>query len=106
MQLGKVDVKPPLKHWEEILEQWVSLNEELFKHAKGKFAAYSYRERTNISVMAGAAVRAGWIALEECWSEKEGSTLGVKNVELIFGCGGIFTTRELKPSSPPMGFQN
>jgi hypothetical protein len=70
MQLGTVDVKPPLNHWEEILEQWVCLNEEIFKRAKGKFAAYSYRERPNIGVMAGAAVRAGWIALEDCWSEK------------------------------------
>ena len=50
------------------------MNEEIYKHAKNKdnFAAYSYRERPNISVMAAAAVRAKWIPLEECWSEKEG----------------------------------
>jgi hypothetical protein len=78
MKLGEVDVKSPLKHWEEILEQWVRLNREIFEHAKGKFAAYSYRERPNVGVMAGAAVRAGWVALEECWSEKEGAS-GVRN---------------------------
>jgi hypothetical protein len=78
MKLGEVDVKSPLKHWEEILEQWVRLNREIFEHAKGKFAAYSYRERPNVGVMAGAAVRAGWVALEECWSEKEGA-LSVRN---------------------------
>jgi hypothetical protein len=78
MKMGEINVKPPLKHWEDILEQWISLNREIFEHAKGKFAAYSYRERPNVGVMSAAAVRAGWIALEECWSEKDGAS-GVRN---------------------------
>ena len=57
MKLGEVDVKPPLKHWEEILEQWVRLNREIFEHAKGKFAAYSYRERPNVGVIPDSAVK-------------------------------------------------
>jgi hypothetical protein len=79
MKLDRIDVKPPLQSWKEILEQWVYLNEEIFKCANGNFAAYSYRERPNIGVIAGAAVKAGWVALEECWSEKE-EILGVKNI--------------------------
>jgi hypothetical protein len=50
----------------------VYLNKEIFRCSKGRFAAYSYRERPNIGVLAGAAVKAGWVALEECWSQKEG----------------------------------
>ncbi|HUK42342.1 MAG TPA: hypothetical protein VLX11_14905, partial [Candidatus Acidoferrales bacterium] len=73
----RIEVKPPALHWEGILQQWIFLNKEIFNSTDGEVAAYSYREGPNIGVMAGAAVKAGWVALEQCWSEK-------KNAEQIF----------------------
>ena len=69
--LERFEVGPPLLHWEGILRQWTFMNKEIFNSSNSKIAPYSFRERPNISVMAGAAIKAGWVALEECWSEKK-----------------------------------
>ncbi len=70
MKLDRIEVSAPLLHWEGILQRWICLNKEIYHATKGEFAPYSCRERPNIGVMACAAVKAGWAALEECWSEK------------------------------------
>ena len=78
MNLDKIVVKPPLRHWQEILEEWVFMNKKITRITNGKFAPYSYKERTNLGVLASAAVKTGWAALEECRtekSEKEDETL-------------------------------
>lgn len=77
MNLERNEAKRPFLYWKAILKEWITLNKQIFNCAKGEFAAYSYGERPNIGVMAGAAVKAGWVALEECWSEKTG-ILGAK----------------------------
>jgi hypothetical protein len=70
MNTERIKVKAPLKHWQEILEEWVFINKKVFRVTNGDFSPYSYRERTNIGVLAGTAVKTGWSALEECSSEK------------------------------------
>ena len=70
MTLERIEVSAPFLHWRRILREWVRLNKRIYKATKGEFAPYSYRERPNIGVMACAAIKAGWAALEECCSEK------------------------------------
>lgn len=70
MNLERIVVKTPLRHWQEILEEWVFMNKKITRITKGKFAPYSYKERTNLGVLASAAVKTGWAALEECRAEK------------------------------------
>lgn len=65
-----VETKNPLKYWHELLEQWVFLVERIYRITKKKQAVYSFKERTNVGLFAAAAMANGWIALEECRSEK------------------------------------
>ncbi len=70
MALEAVLTHRSMSHWDATLREWVQLNEEIYRMANKEFAPYSYRERPNVSALAGAAVRAGWLALEECWLSK------------------------------------
>jgi hypothetical protein len=72
-----LEVHPSVRHWEEILRQWITLNVEVYTRTNHVLAPYSYRERPNVSALAVAAVRAGWIALEECWLRKK-DTIGAE----------------------------
>jgi len=63
-------VKEPLEYWQEILEEWIFINKRTYRITNKQLAPYGYKERTNIGVLADAAVKTGWIALEECRSEK------------------------------------
>ena len=53
-------------YWVELLQQWVFLVERSFRATGGKAPVYAYRERTNVGLLAAAAVANGWLALEEC----------------------------------------
>ena len=53
-------------YWVELLQQWVFLVERSFRATGGNEPAYAYRERTNVGLLAAAAVANGWLALEEC----------------------------------------
>ncbi len=53
-----------LKHWNGLFEEWILAIERYCRISDGD-APYWYNERANISVLAGAAWRSGWIALEE-----------------------------------------
>ena len=57
-------------YWRELLEQWLFLVERVHRVAGKEHSVYSYKERTNVGLLAAAAVANGWIALEECRSEK------------------------------------
>lgn len=62
-----------LKEWGGILCQWICLNKGMYESSdkkNGIFPPYSFRERPNVGVMAAAAIKDGWFALEECWAEK------------------------------------
>lgn len=65
-----VATRNPLKYWQELLEQWIFLVGRLKRVTNGKYCVYSYKERTNVGLLASAAVANGWVALEECRSEK------------------------------------
>ena len=67
-----IQVKKPLIHWQGILEEWVSLVKRIHEDTKGEYSPYSYRERPNIGVLAAAAIKSGWSALEECPIIKNG----------------------------------
>lgn len=70
MALETVVTPNSMSHWNDILREWVQLNDEIYRMAAKAFAPYSYRERPNVSALAGAATRKGWVALEECWLSK------------------------------------
>ncbi len=54
-----------LRHWEALLEEWLLCIERYCRVAAGEDAPFVYTERANIGLLAGAAWRCGWIALEE-----------------------------------------
>ena len=54
----------PLQHWAFLLEEWILLLKRYCRFM-GDDAPYFYSERANIGVLAAAAWRAGWVALEE-----------------------------------------
>lgn len=61
-------------YWRELLEQWLFLVERIHRVTAQKHSVYSYKERTNVGLLAAAATANGWIALEECRSEKYASS--------------------------------
>ncbi|MBB5866134.1 hypothetical protein [Xanthomonas sp. 3058] len=61
-------------YWRELLEQWVFLVERVHRVTGEKHAVYSYKERTNVGLLAAAATANGWVALEECRSDKYAKT--------------------------------
>jgi len=67
-----VSTKKPLLYWKEVLNEWVFLVHKIQRVAKGRASVYAERERANTGLLASAAIRNGWIALEECSSEKIG----------------------------------
>ncbi len=67
---SEVKTRRPLKYWQELLEQWLFLVERVTRVTNNKHCVYSYKERTNLGLLSSAAATNGWIALEECRSEK------------------------------------
>lgn len=74
----RVVTKSPMKHWHEILEEWVSqvrkisrITDKMSRSTGEEFTPYAYREQTNVGVLASAATRAGWAALQERRVEKQ-----------------------------------
>lgn len=59
-----------LKHWIPLFEEWF-LGIERYCRLTDEDAPYWYNERANISLLAGAAWRCGWVALEEFSCEKK-----------------------------------
>lgn len=61
-----------------LLRSWIAVVD----HARGVLgeerAAYSYKEQTNVGILAGAAIKIDWVALEECAINKS-MVPGVKN---------------------------
>jgi hypothetical protein len=66
----KITNRKGLKHWEPLLEEWLLLIERYCRVGAGEDAPFIYTERANIGLLAGAAWRCGWIALEEFQYEK------------------------------------
>lgn len=66
----KIKGRKGMSHWACVLEEWVLAIERYTRIMGGEDAPYYYNERANVSVLAGAAWKAGWVALEEFQSEK------------------------------------
>ena len=59
-----------LKHWSGLLHEWSSNIERYMKYTNGDIP-YWYKERANVSILAGAAWRSGFIALQEFEADKQ-----------------------------------
>ena len=60
-----------LQHWATVLEEWLLLNERFSRIKGGGASAFGYGERANVSLLAGAAWRSGYIAITEFAHLKE-----------------------------------
>lgn len=78
-----------LKHWEPLLEEWLLCIERYCRVAAGEDAPFTYTERANIGVLAGAAWRCGRIALEEFQYQK-----GYRNKEKWNGRADLYLATE------------
>lgn len=58
------------QHWSGLLDEWAANIERYIKFTNGD-VPYWYKERANVSILAGAAWRSGLIALQEFESEKQ-----------------------------------
>lgn len=65
-----IRAKRPLGYWNELLQEWVYLVHKVYRVSKGNTSAHAEKERANTGLLAAAATRNGWIALEECKTNK------------------------------------
>jgi hypothetical protein len=66
-----------LSHWSALLKHWHLLIKNYCVFMEDdEDAPYYYTERANTGVLAGAAWRAGWIALQEFSIKKRGKNIG------------------------------
>jgi len=59
------DTKKKLSHWNSICEEWLLVNERYSRLTESGDEAFTWKERANIGLLAGAAWKCGRIALEE-----------------------------------------
>jgi len=85
----KVKGRKGMSHWPCIMEEWMLAIERYTRIMNVDDAPYYYNERANVSVLAGAAWKAGWVALEEFQSEK-----GYKNKAKTNGRTDLFFANE------------
>ena len=63
-----------LKHWEPICEEWILLGKRYSRMTEDRESAFGYGELPNVSMLAGAAWRCGYIALQEFAWDKNNET--------------------------------
>ena len=71
-----VGTRKSYSYWSEILEQWTTLVEQAYRITGPQDAVYSFKEQTNVGLLATAATMRGWVALTECRSHKKASAEG------------------------------
>jgi hypothetical protein len=64
-----------LQDWESLFEEWILAIERYCRLVPDK-APYWYTERANVGLLAGAAWRSGWIALEEFQANRTEDNVG------------------------------
>lgn len=67
-----------LSHYRDLLEEWIACTNDYIGVWDGKDLPYWYNERANVSVLAGAAWRSGYTALEEFQAKKKASEVDEK----------------------------
>ena len=65
-----IKVRRPLTYWRELLHEWLFLVHRVYRVSNQKASVYAEKERANTGLLAAAATRNGWVALEECRSQK------------------------------------
>ncbi|OQA93940.1 MAG: hypothetical protein BWY27_00006 [Bacteroidetes bacterium ADurb.Bin234] len=65
-----VRAKRPLRYWKELLYEWVLMVHRVYRVSNKKASVYAEKERANTGLLAAAAIKNGWVALEECRTEK------------------------------------
>lgn len=68
-----VYASPRYAYWRELLQHWIFQVERSYRVTGTEHPCYSYKERTNVGLLAATAVANGWVALEECGTEKRTS---------------------------------
>lgn len=62
--------KGKLRHWASLFEKWLEGIDRYISLTEGD-VPYWYRERANVSFLAGAAWQCGWVAMQEFETEKQ-----------------------------------
>ncbi len=62
--------KGKLRYWNEMLHEWLFMVHRVNRVSKKESAVYAHKERTNVGLLAAAAIRNGWVALEENLTKK------------------------------------
>jgi|TARA_Y100000310_G_C20424123_1_gene688156 hypothetical protein len=65
-----VTAKRPIGYWRELLREWVFLVHRVYRVSARTTSVYAEKERANTGLLAAAATRNGWVALEECRTKK------------------------------------
>lgn len=65
-----IRAKRPLGYWKELLQEWIFMIHRVYRVSKGRTSVHAEKERANTGLLAAAATRNGWVALEECRTEK------------------------------------
>ncbi len=65
-----IEVHRPLTYWRELLHDWLFLVNRVYRVSNRNAAVYAEKERANTGLLAAAATRNGWVALEECRAQK------------------------------------
>lgn len=59
-----------LRYWNELLQEWVFMVHRIYRISKKRSAVYAEKERANTGLLAAAAIKNGWVALEESITKK------------------------------------
>ena len=62
-------IKKTLEHWRPLLKEWISLMEKYCSEIWDD-PIYCHEERANVSLLASAAWRIDWLAVQELWVER------------------------------------
>lgn len=65
-----VKAKRPLGYWRELLHEWILMVHRVYRVSDKKASVHAEKERANTGLLAAAATKNGWVALEECRTEK------------------------------------
>jgi hypothetical protein len=68
--------KGKLRYWNELLQEWVFMVHRIYRISKKRSAVYAEKERANTGLLAAAAIKNGWVALEESITKKYDKDIG------------------------------
>ena len=98
----------PLPFLEDLLWEWVTIQERFLRLSNGTDALWWYNERTSLGALAGAVWRAGGVVLEEYSTEKlqrsrKGTSRATGRGDMDFALGGHKFVVEAKQCWPRLG---